>query len=233
MINVITKGMVGTLFISTFFIWSGAFAEESSLNLLASYDFNGDFRDQSGNRLHGKSRVETFCADRKGRANSAVQLNGLNQSVLIPVNINPRVHPKLTICAWVRVEDAENGGTVVSNDNGGFDRTINLDRRGNKHRNVEFTAFCGSHHVVGSKPVKQDEWYFVAATYDQVKERIVLCVNLSRYHKDGRMGPGHNQCRIGSNPSHGSYFKGAIDDVRIYGKVLSSKELKAVMEDYK
>ena len=207
-----------------------ASAKDLDSHLVAHYKFDGDFSDRSENQFHGENRGVTFCSDRFNEKDAAASFDGINNFIRIPVNINPRNYPQLTICAWVRLSDVEQKGVLISHDNGGFDRTLILDARGDNNGDFEWSAFCGTGEVLGSKEAYRDRWFFVAVSYDQEKEKIILSIDNSRYYKEGKLSAGLPFCRIGSNPGFGEFLKGDVDDLRIYSKVLSSKELKLLQK---
>ncbi len=118
-----------------------ASAKDLDSHLVAHYEFNGDFSDRSNNQFGGDNHGVTFCSDRFNEKDAAASFDGVNDFIRIPVNINPRNHPQLTICAWVRLSDVEQKGVLVSHDNGGFDRTLILDARGDNNGDFEWSAF--------------------------------------------------------------------------------------------
>lgn len=188
--------------------------------LVAYYPFDGDARDYSGNGNHGTNSGAVFVPGRKGQA---LKFDGVNNYVSAPLNINPDVMPQMTMVAWVKADKVS--GTVISHDNGDFDRTIDIDFRGG---GTGWSAFSGSGAVLGYHPVTIGEWVFTAAVYDQNAKKVRLHVDDAVYEKAGTLGPGWQYINIGRNPSFGGYFSGAIDEVRIYNYALSPSEIAAL-----
>ncbi|MBI4289518.1 MAG: carboxypeptidase regulatory-like domain-containing protein, partial [Chloroflexi bacterium] len=187
--------------------------------LVAYYPLDGDARDYSGNDYHGMNSGGVFVPGRKGQA---LKLDGVNNYVSAPVNINPDVMPQMTMAAWVQA--SKSTGTIISHDDGGFDRTMDIDDRGG---GLGWSAFTGS-GVLGYRPVTVGDWVFVAAVYDQNARKVTLYVNDSVYEKAGTVGSGWKYINIGRNPSFGGYFPGAIDEVRIYSYALSAGEIASL-----
>lgn len=197
-------------------------------NLMAYYPFDGNALDLSGNGQHGTVEGAVLGKDRYGRAGRAYQFDGATTSIEIPVNINPTVHPQLTMTAWVRADNASPIRQVVSHDNGGYDRSFGIDSRGG---GTGWSAFSGSAGVVGFHPVDVGKWTFLAVVYDQTNKKVRLHVNGTNvYEESGELGTGWDFTLIGTNPSYNEYFKGAIDDVRIYDRALSSARIQEIYQ---
>jgi len=204
---------------------SGATPQQTTeVGLVAYYPFDGDLVDHTGNVNNSTNNGATFVPGYKGQA---LTFDGLDDYVFAPVNINPDVMPQMTMIAWAR-SNSTSKGTVISCDDGGYDRTIDIDSRGG---GTGWSAFSGSKRVLGHSPVTIGEWTFVAAVYDQDAETVKLYVNGALINEEeGKLGPGWNYTHIGSNPSHRQYFSGTIDEVRIYNRTLSADEIKAHYE---
>ncbi|NQE53322.1 hypothetical protein C5S29_06990 [ANME-1 cluster archaeon GoMg3.2] len=179
--------------------------------------------DSSGSGNDGTIHGATFVS---GISGQALSFDGKDDYVSAPVDINPTVMPQMTITAWVRADD-DSGGTIVSHDNGGFDRTIDIDTRGG---GKGWSVFSGS-WVVGYSPVTIGEWFFLAAVYDQSAETVKLYVNGALISEEkGKLGSGWDYINIGKNPSFGDYFSGTVDEVMIYNYALSADEINALYD---
>ena len=193
----------------------------SERGLVAYYPFDGDARDYSGNNNHGTNNGAVFVS---GVRNQALSFDGTNDYVRSPVNINPDNMPQLTMVAWAQADVAR---SVISHDNGGFDRTIGFDTRGG---GAGWSAFSGTGGVLGFQPVTTGEWTFLAAVYDQDAETVTLYVNDKVYQEKGKLSNGWDYTNIASNPSYGGYFSGIIDEVRIYNVALSQSEINSIRQ---
>ena len=191
--------------------------------LIAYYPFDGDTTDSSGYGYDVTNYGATFTT---GISGQALSFDGTDDYVRVPVDINPDALPQVTIAAWVKTDKIE--GTVISHDNGGYDRSIDIDYRGG---GTGWSAFSGSGAVLGFHPVTIGEWVFIAVAYDQDAGTVTLYVNDAVYEESGTLGPGWDYVHIGSNPSFGAHFSGVIDEVQIYNYALSSGEARALYED--
>jgi hypothetical protein len=84
--------------------------------------------------------------------------------------------------------------------------------------------------TVDAQPLPVDRWTHLALTYDGTQERLyVNGAEVSRRRGGGRLQTPARPLWIGGNRPWGSYFDGAIDDVRVYGRVLSDAEIRRDM----
>jgi hypothetical protein len=196
-------------------------AVDADQSLVAYYPFDGDTKDYSGKGYDATNHGATFVS---GVSGQALSFDGAKNYVYSPVNINPDVMPQLTMMAWARPDKA--GNTIISHDNGDFDRTIDIDTRGG---GLGWSAFTGS-GVLGFNPVTIGKWDCLATVYDQDAQTVKLYVNDEVYDTKGKPGRGWDYTHIGSNPSFGAYFAGTIDEVRIYNSALSTSEIKSICE---
>ncbi|MCC5838598.1 MAG: LamG domain-containing protein [Opitutales bacterium] len=198
-----------------------AISNTSQGNLLAYFDFEDNLLDKSGNGVHATS-WSGLTYTTSGYSGGAFEFSGSGSFVRIPLDINPSAQPQLTMGAWVRPTSASVIQTVISHDNGGFDRSLVIDSRGT---GSGWAAFTGS-GVLGSFAVTPGEWAFVAAVYDQTAATTRLYVNGSSLTVSAStLGSGHPFVEIGRNPSFNELFQGTIDEVFIFGSALSDAEL--------
>ncbi|PIQ27683.1 hypothetical protein COW36_07245 [bacterium (Candidatus Blackallbacteria) CG17_big_fil_post_rev_8_21_14_2_50_48_46] len=166
----------------------------------------------------------------EGKQGASWRFDGQGSFLKIPLDINPDQYPRLTFAAWARYEGpAESGGPfqVISHDDGGYDRSLGIDSRGAD--GVGWSSFAGSAAVLGSVPVQNGQWVFLASVYDQQAKTVTLYVNgVRKVAENAELGKGHPFLYIGSNPSHGEHFTGLIDEVRVYGRALSASEIEAL-----
>lgn len=210
-----------------------ALAFQSSLaedpGLLAHFPLDGDAREVAGPLLDGEIHGPRPTEDRFGNPGGALQFDGEDDYVKVPLDINPSRFPELTIVAWARADSIGGTRQLVSHDDGGFDRSLGIDSRGGVDEG--WSAFAGTGGVVGGRPVEPGEWTFLAAVYEGLIKRVRLHVDDEVYEKAGRTQSGERHLRIGSNPGFGEFFAGAIDDVRIYSRALSRTEVARLASD--
>lgn len=181
------------------------------------FPFDGDVRDYGPDGYHGENWGAQF---RTGVQGQAVYLDGIDDYIKIPVDINAEKMPTFSLTLWTK--PFKEVGTLISQDNGGFDRTIDIDDRGG---GKGWSAFTGSGGVLGYSQVELNEWTFIGVVYDQISEIVRLYVNDQKFEKKGRLGKGWEHLFVGSNPSFGNYFNGLVDELRLYNSVLTETEI--------
>jgi len=88
----------------------------------------------------------------------------------------------------------------------------------------------GTSYLLSQTTLSSDQWYHVALTYKSGER--VLYINGTSDIADAQTGnlpASTNSTTLGSNGS-GEFFKGRLDEVRIYNRPLSSAEVKALFD---
>lgn len=164
----------------------------------------------------------------QGKMGQAWNFDGKESYLKINLDINPIKYPQLTMSAWARYTgpDADGPFQVISHDDGGYDRSVGIDTRGNTGRS--WSTFVGSAGVLGStEKVTKNNWAFLTSVYDQNAKTVSFYVNGVRVQAEkAELGGGHPYLYIGSNPSFGEHFTGDIDEVKIFGRALTPTEIQ-------
>ncbi len=214
---------------------SGLCAAATVLTLMASgnahaelkafYTFDGSVADVSGNGKHGTAINGAGFAN--GFEGQALSLDAaLNQYVRVTgLDINPSAMAAITFGAWVNADLSSTIRGVLSHDNTGFDRTIDIDYRGG---GTGWSAFRGNGVVYGA-PVTTGEWTFIALRHDQSTGALSLNVGGVQVDATGvSFGGGFGDFIIGRNPCCDAPFDGRIDNVFVYDEFLSDARLAEI-----
>lgn len=184
-----------------------------------------------------KTSNVSLTTDRFGKANGAYNFSGEESYVQVDFNLNPEVHPAVTLSAWARYLPITDDGyagvaQVISHDNGDYDRSIGIDNRSSSSGNWGWSSFAGSQGLLGSAPLEAGKWVQLTAVYDQSKGEAKLYVDgrLISQAVEAVLGTGYDYLYIGGSPGFGEYFRGDIDDVRIYDRALSNDEVSTLYE---
>ena len=87
-----------------------------------------------------------------------------------------------------------------------------------------------SYPVGGGQTLRLGRWTHLAATYDRAHLNLYRNgVELASVPASGRLGSSRGPLRIGGNSIAGEWFKGVIDDVRIYNRALTPAEIQRDM----
>ena len=85
--------------------------------------------------------------------------------------------------------------------------------------------------VRGTARISTTDWTHLAMTYDGSVQRLYVNGVLAGTHaQTGNMAVGNQPLRIGGNGSFpGEFFKGLIDEVKVYNRALTAAEILAEM----
>ena len=99
--------------------------------LVAYFPFNGNAKDESGNKNDGTVNGAVLRTDRHGASNKAYQFDGLDDYINIPNHASLEVPTGgLTISAWIYKKGEGAGSTVLAKGNGAannYDYTLHAD----------------------------------------------------------------------------------------------------------
>lgn len=168
----------------------------------------------------------TFEKDRDGHDNSAIRFSGQQSFIRIDKNIDPSAMPELSITFWAKPDVVNQSMTLVSNDNGDFDRSVAIDARAGG--GWKWSVYCG--RPIGSTIAKANKWTFVGVVFDAHRQSVLICINGKFYEEQASAGSGLDFMHIGDNPSFGESYVGLLDDINIYDKALSRDALTQIFE---
>jgi hypothetical protein len=216
----------------------GAWAGLSD-GLVGYWDFDGNANDKSGNGNNGVVSGATLTADRTGKANSAYLFDGTKGSIVVPSS--PSLHPvnQLTIAFWFKKNGITGDWTPIIFKGG--------DKNGKSWDNREYSVWLNSQprfhvtsagdgseeHILDGSALTQTGWLHFAATIDRQTHVMKSYINgvLDTQQTDSYSSFSSNNYDLvfggtGEQGNGFSYFNGALDDVRIYNRALSSAEIQ-------
>ena len=181
--------------------------------------------DYSGNRLGASLTQASRAAGRDGRAMVC-------DGGWAVVQDSPQLSftDGLTIEAWVKTDQAGQGNTWMVNRvlSGGTDTGWRLGVVGGKPCfEVPQTSF--SHHLSGPDPLPTGRWVYLAGTFDGKTMRLYVDgVERATMDRPGPIKPSNLHLVLGNyEVGHDAYFRGLLDDVRLWSRPLSAAEIKA------
>ncbi|HEX2748565.1 MAG TPA: LamG-like jellyroll fold domain-containing protein [Verrucomicrobiales bacterium] len=218
-----------------------------SENLIGLYTF-----DDSANRLKDSSGYRNNITGTAGTDPVWGPTTGFNGSgayefssdrLIVPINVNATVLPRMSWGAWVRTNTLTSGlYKVLGHDDGAWDRTIGLDNR--NPAIFRYTGFTGTANNSGPventpSPVSTTNWTFIAATYDNAAQTMTMFVDLDASSTTDPVvavtelagfGPGAATFAIGgiSPTNAGEAWVGAIDNVFVYKDALTPAKITAI-----
>jgi len=204
----------------------------STLNngLVAYYPFNGNANDESGNGNNGTVYGATQTVDRFGNPNSAYEFNGVSSYINLGNSTRFDVNYH-TISAWIVYKHSYQS-VIFGKVKPLIYETINLYVN-NEQLTTSFATGTETNHTIkDTTTLTQGQLYFVAMTYDgSLVSFYINGVLSSFFPRTGTVRTNSNNLAIGR---HGGdinqlgddfFFKGTIDDVRIYNRALTPTEI--------
>jgi hypothetical protein len=242
--------LIVALFLSTTFqtLLCQAPSYVPSNGLMGWWPFNGNANDQSGNNLNGTVTGATLTSDRNGNQNSAYSFT-TNQDITIPNTSNLNSYP-LTVSLWYNVATLASTGEssnifskYVSSSWNGFHiflfdaRNINS---GNTQYNDGYSVVPWylrdtSNRVLGyygetpflQPNIQTNTWYHYVFTLDSSGGKIYVNNQLVDSHPwTGTPGASTNNFLWKIGGLYDTWFKGKIDDVGVWNRVLTPTEIQ-------
>jgi Concanavalin A-like lectin/glucanases superfamily len=203
--------------------------------LVAAYSFDEGTgavaHDSSGNANHGALVNDPTWFNGTGRFGGALRFDGVDDLVEVVSSASLEPTDAITVEAWVYPEIAEGGWRTVALKETSRGLSYALYASDAVHRPSGYFRIDDSELPVPStNRLPLNTWSHVATTYDGSHMRVF--VNGVLVHSTSRNGviePSGAPLRIGGNSVWGEYFKGAIDELRLYNIALTEREIQADM----
>ena len=197
---------------------------------VASYQFEGDAQDASGHRNHGNAVGVTYGAGKVGTR--AARFDGKSSFVQIPAAVDG----DFSVAFWANTTATGgsgsqwyNGQSLVDADIPGAASDWGISLVGNKAAFGVGNTGAGT-TVFSTAPINDGLWHHVTAIRNNASGYLRLFVDgVQQGFVFGastvRDTPG---VRVGSTLFGGSFFNGAIDDLRIYNYPLIASQVTAL-----
>lgn len=176
----------------------------------------------------GAAQAEPQAGASDGPTHRSLYLNGTD--AYVEVANAPALNPTgaITIEAWVWREDGSRCETVVGKD---YHQSYWLGFCPDK---IRFYAAGSSTSVDGNTTVPAKEWVHIAVTYDGTTRRYYLNgeLDLTSTANNGPLATNSHPVGIGFDIGQiflQNYFKGYLDEVRIWNVVRTQDEIRAAM----
>ncbi len=181
--------------------------------------------DYSGNRIGAEVRKATRAAGIDGRA---LVCDGGCAVVASRSQLSPT--DGVSIECWVKTNEAGQGNTWMVNRvySGGTDTGYRLGIVGGKPCfEVPLTEF--SHHLMADIDLATGRWVHIVGTFDGKRERIYVDGEPhGAMDRPGPVKPSTFKVTLGNyEENHAAYFRGLLDEVKLYDRALTPDEVKA------
>jgi hypothetical protein len=204
--------------------------------LVAAYAFN-EASGTSVTDLSGSSNTGTLGSGvtrtAQGRFGGALAFNGAH-TLTVPHSASLNLTSAMTLEAWVFPTAAfTQWATVIMKERSGtFAYTLyagSPTNRPNGYFNTGTTQGT-EHGVAGPSALPVNVWSHLATTYDGMALRLYLNgVQIASAAYSGPIVTTTGALRIGGNDIWGEFFRGFIDEIRIYNRALAPGEIQADM----
>ncbi len=204
------------------------------LDLIAAYGFE----EGSGNRaLDSSGAYHTGTIGGAtwtdvGRFGNALSFDGVNDWVTVLDSSLLDLTGGMTIEAWVNPAAPAADWTTVAlrETSGGLAYALYAADDAGRPPAGYVNTGSGDRAAAGSSPLPLNTWTHLAATYDGSVLRLYVNGGLAGSRSvSGNIVASAGAFRIGGNSVWGEYFRGLIDEVRVYGRALSQAEIQADM----
>jgi hypothetical protein len=202
-------------------------AQGLSNGLVGYYPFNGNANDESANSYDGAVNGASLTSDRFGTPSKAYLFNGSSNylSLSHSYDLLPR-----TVSLWFYVTEINTTQSVMySSDNQNLTHgmtAISFKKINNVNKVIYNVA-----DIIDTADITMNEWHHTVITVNSGTTSIYLDCNLlnaysitTYYHSMD----GSTSDVIGSSRSISLFYKGKVDDIRIYNRVLNSDELDSL-----
>jgi hypothetical protein len=203
--------------------------------LVAYYPFTGNAKDESGNDHNAEVVVATLTTDRFGVANSAYLFNGSNSYISIPHHSDFNFTDAFTIGTWFTIRSGHGWKHLVNKTHDSIDGPPNGFRLANPG-NILFGEVAGQNIKTEKElPDVSSKWRHGMVVYDGKLIHLYLDSILKISSKVGDRPNLSNRysLMIGAQSKNRGYHNGKIDDIRIYNRALSAKEVSAIYDSEK
>jgi len=199
---------------------------------LTAYDSAGD----NDGTIYGATWTD-------GKDEGALSFDGSNDYVRIPDNQSQQIiGNQITLSAWIKL-NGNIGATQEriickqqTNQNNWGLELIGNGYVGSTGNQIYFHDSTGTnrYNCISETHLNTNQWYHIAVTDDGGHIRIYLNGELDTATDDGYGIPSSITAPImigRTNPDSTFYFKGLIDDVRMYNNALSQAEVTALVPE--
>lgn len=216
-------------------------AQIPTQGLIRYYPFNGDAKDWSANAQHGTVNGATLTSDRFGNPASAYAFDAIAPN-FIQIPVNGLLNDALTFSCWAKLASYpafEDRYWVISVGSTSGDQSLYF----NNFLYGELGWQCANYNT--PQPINSfqdrrlaelDEWYHLIVAKDEQKstfyvngikiDSIIYPVPTPAYY-----GVGTPVAKIGIRFDNTLPFNGAIDEVRIYDRAITSAEAKSLYRE--
>lgn len=204
-------------------------------SLVASYNFEegsgSAIYDRSGNNHQG-SINGTASFSTSGKNGKALSFNGTSNYVSINDSNKLDLTTNMTLEAWVKPSTLTDWRTILVKEAYGAQAYAMYANTNLNKPDGEINTGSAIYEAFGTAKLSTTAWTHMATTYDGSTLRLFINGNqVSQKAVSSTIRVSNGKLFIGGNSMWGEYFKGLIDDIRIYNKALTQGEIQSDMNN--
>lgn len=202
-------------------------AQDINKGLVVDMPMDGNTLDRSKYKNNGILDKVTSVEDRFGRSNSAYSFS-YGSSITIPHTKSLNIKKELSISIWIKKEkDSSKSMRIVDKNSAGGNDGFMLDTHANYGTGLRFIVSNFSNDI-SSIPSKK--WIHIVVTYGKGRLCYYIDGKLVKDTKAPKNYIGQNELPLMLGISQGElskdeYFRGCMDDFRLYNRVLTKAEV--------
>ncbi len=205
------------------------FTSQAQTCIVADYLLDGSAADNSGMGNDGTLYGTTPTTDRFGRANRALHFNGVSDYVGLATDAD---FAQRTISLWFKADSFPTGGAYSMVFSSDF-ATIKYGWTGisisnNGANNINSTVGANSKVYIGAS---KNAWYHYVILVNSSWVKYYLnntIIDSFSNNSFSHSGDGDTKARLGTSRKGVGFFKGSIDDVKIYDCAISRKQIDSL-----
>jgi len=234
--------------------------EQLQNGMVAYYPFNGNAMDGSGNGKHGKLYGAKLGKDRHGASEGAYFFDDKSKNQIRMDLTGIKFSNAISVSGWIYQDANQTydvsttrllsigkykEGVIINGAPAGLRCQI-YSSKGDVKSRLVFSEDPGAHrgipphHIAKEMPeaLKNNvgQWVSFCMTHSSqqglkvyVNGKLAGSVPL-KATEDFPIGGDFSESSIGHGTGNSRYFRGALDDIRIYNRALSAKEIKALYD---
>jgi chitodextrinase len=207
----------------------GSMASLSSAGPVAAYNFDGGsgttLADLSGNRSNGTISGANWTT--AGHSGGALAFDGNADWVTVPDSGNLDLSSAMTLEAWVYPSQLGSIWRTIVTKEQSNGLVYGLFANSDTATPAALAALPAQDVVRSSNRLPRTTWTYLAATYDGAALRLyVNGVQSASVAGTGAMPSTTQPLRIGGNSMGSQWFRGRIDDLRVYDRALNASEIQ-------
>lgn len=210
----------------------GSCQKDSDDGLVLYYAFDGNADDRSGNGHNGSAEGVVLSTDRFGTENKAWYFDGANAAIVAHVSGMPRVESPQSFSMWFKIDsipvykdeqDAHNMIALVDSA-AGVGVQFGFRAPGYNSRGFD-TWYWGGRTIMESDMPEIGQWHHCVYTFDGDRHIFYIDGQKTAESVAEPQSGEPNILMLGNYPGGDQYFKGSMDDIRIYRRVLDQSEV--------